>query len=156
VYAWQIHPGSGPQFLNLPPIHTFGKELVDWIAVLGGAGAALNAINTGSAKLGVEYRHVETLPYFAYEGIRPELFWHSFTDRPVQDPKTEAVHLYRKTKRLRRRLIRPRRSVTRRNSDYHSSARSPIRQSKCGAAAIGNPATGEFGSSFMHGRTNSF
>lgn len=103
IYAWQLDlPANGQpaeQFRDLPAIHFFGREPVDYMIVYGpfASDAKFVTFLDTLKNAGHSYRRTATLDVFWDDAIRPELFWRRFRDLRDFDRATQAVYVYERT-----------------------------------------------------------
>ncbi|MBL8826840.1 MAG: hypothetical protein JNM18_07615 [Planctomycetaceae bacterium] len=100
LYAWQLDlPANGQpaeQFRELPPIHFFGREPVDYMIVYGPFASDPKFVTFLDTlqNAGHGYRRTATLDVFWDDAIRPELFWRRFRDLRDFDRAVQAVYVY--------------------------------------------------------------
>ncbi len=98
-YAWQLDaPRRADDYRELPAIHFYPHEPVDWIVVFGFESVRAQveqAVLPALRNLGYRYEPAGMIDRFYDDRTRPEFHWHWFRDRPY-DKTTEGVYVYRR------------------------------------------------------------
>lgn len=79
IYAWQLHHES-TQFTNFDRIHFFGEVPPQFIVAFGPYVAQVKNFLQDWENQGIRYELVQKISHYWYDLIRPELFWHTFTE----------------------------------------------------------------------------
>jgi hypothetical protein len=93
IYAWQLAWPPQEQFKDLPRIHFRGQMPPDYIIAFGPVRQQVVAKLTGPAN--IRYVLAARINTYYRDRYRPELFWHVFETKPVTDPETQQIYIYR-------------------------------------------------------------
>ena len=96
VYAWQFDGASHAAYPQLPPIHFKGEALPDYFIAFGGEVAQVRGFLGRLAQSGIRYEEAASLPVAGKDMTRPELFWRSFTQVAIVNPRTDGIYIYRR------------------------------------------------------------
>ena len=95
IYAWQLQNES-VQFEGLDRIHFFGEIPPEYIIAFGPYSGQIQKFLQDWNEGGIQYDLVHKLSHYWYDLIRPELFWHTFTEIvPANDH--QKIYIFQRT-----------------------------------------------------------